>query len=72
MANMNKLRGKIVENGLSVEQLSEKIGIDRATLYRKIAQGGTNFTIKEAICIAKELNLTIEDIDAIFFNHSVA
>ena len=71
MANMNKLRGKIVENGLSVEILAERIGIDKTTFYRKIAQGGRTFTIKEANDIARELHLSMDDCVAIFFSLDV-
>lgn len=72
MANMNKLRGKVIENGMSIEQLAEQIGIDRATLYRKIAADGRTFTVKEADDIKRVLNLSVEDAFAIFFNHDVA
>lgn len=72
MANMNKLRGKVIENGMSIEQLAEQIGIDRATLYRKIASDGRTFTVKEADDIKRVLNLSVEDAFAIFFNHDVA
>ena len=34
MVNVNKLRGKIVENGMSVEKLAGAIGVDKATIYR--------------------------------------
>lgn len=72
MANMNKLRGKIIENGLSIEQLAGQIGIDRATLYRKIATDGRTFTVKEADDIKRVLNLSVEEAFTIFFNHDVA
>lgn len=72
MASMNKLRGKIIENGMTVEQLAEQIGIDRATLYRKIAADGRTFTVKEADAIKRALNLSVEEAFAIFFNHDVA
>ena len=54
--NINKLKGKIVENGINVEILAEMIGTDRSTLYRKL----NNFekvTIGEAVRIKKALNL---------------
>ena len=49
MVNINKLKGKIVENGLTIEKLADNIGIDRSTLYRKINNNGETFTIKEAV-----------------------
>ena len=53
MVNINKLKGKIVECELSVTELASRIGIDRATLYRKINSDGKNFTIEEADLISK-------------------
>ena len=46
--NVNKLKGKIVENGLNVSQLASYIGIDRTTLYRKLTSNGDTLTISEA------------------------
>ena len=72
MVNINKLKGKIVENGLNTEKLADNIGIDRSTLYRKINNNGETFTIREADLIVKELNLTAEEAKAIFFSQLVA
>lgn len=73
MVNINKLKRKIVENGLSIPELSSKIGINRATFYRKINTNcGENFTIKEANLISKALNLTCDEINSIFFSHYIA
>ncbi len=70
--NVNKLKGKIVENGLNVSQLATSIGIDKATLYRKLTSNGETITISEAERIAKTLNLSMEDVNAIFFDNFVA
>lgn len=72
MVNINKLKGKIIENGLTVETLADKIGIDRSTLYRRISSEGGDFSIKEADKIVSILGLTCEDANAIFFNQFVA
>ena len=66
MVNINKLKGKIVECELSVTDLARRIGIDRATLYRKINSDGKNFTIEEADLISKELMLTSEEVTQFF------
>jgi len=68
--NINKLRGKIVENGLTIGQLAERIGIDRATLYRKMKDG--SFTVKEAQSISRELSLSTQEVMDIFFTNFVA
>lgn len=72
MVNVNKLRGKIVERGMNVAELALKIGIDRATIYRKLNSDGKNFTIEEADLIAKELELSCAEANAIFFSQYVA
>ena len=61
-----KLRGKIVENGLKMETLADKIGVDKSTLYRKLKEG-EKFTIGDARKIKEALNLTNEEASEIFF-----
>lgn len=63
--NINKLRGKMVENGMKVSELAGILNMNPATLYRKLKSG--NFTIKEAQGIARTLNLDINDVSNIFF-----
>ncbi|OZV12278.1 phage repressor protein [Tissierella sp. P1] len=72
MVNVNKLKGKIVENGLNISELAKKIGLDRSTLYRKLNSDGETFTIKEANLIFRELKLTKVEAMEIFFNYHVA
>jgi len=68
--NINKLRGKIVENGYTVTSLAPKIGMDRATFYRKMKD--QSFTVREAVVISKVLDLNSDEIMAIFFTQFVA
>lgn len=72
MVNINKLKGKIVENGLTVEDLADKIGLNRSTLYRKINNDGETFSIKEANLICSALGLTGQEATEIFFSQYVA
>jgi len=72
MVNVNKLKGKIVECGMGIPEFAEKIGMDKATLYRKLNSGGRKFTIEEANIISKELNLSFEEVNTIFFDYNVA
>ncbi|RDU22181.1 helix-turn-helix domain-containing protein [Anaerosacchariphilus polymeriproducens] len=72
MVNINKLKGKIVEQGLTVERLANIINIDKSTLYRKISNSGETFTIKEADLICKALKLTFSEVNDIFFSQYVA
>ena len=66
MINANKLRGRVVENGLTMRALAARLGVNESTLYRKLQNSG--FTIHEAQEIAKILNLSAEDVVAIFFS----
>lgn len=66
MFDKNRFKAKMIETGNSVETLAPKIGINAATLYRKIAQA-TDFYRAEIEAIKAELRLTVEEVDAIFF-----
>ena len=72
MVNIDKLKAKIIENGITVEVLAEKLNMNRATLYRKIQGKGDSFKIKEADNIAKELKLSGKEASEIFFSQYVA
>jgi len=72
VVNINKLRGKIVECGLSVEYIAEQVGIDKSTLYRRLCGGGGAFTINEADKIASVLCLSARELNEIFFAQYVA
>lgn len=72
--NINKLRARFVENGLSTEDVARQMGIDRSTLYRKMRgrDGRTTLTISDAQKLAQILGLSPQDINDIFFGGNVA
>ena len=72
MVNVNKLKGKLVERGMNVEAVADLMGLDRATLYRRLANNGDTFTIGEADTISKILELTRNEVNEIFFAQYVA
>ena len=72
MVNINKLKGKIIENGLNVEQIAVIVGVDRSTMYRKMDESGKNMTIKDASILSKALNLSADEVNSIFFDETVA
>lgn len=65
---MNKveLEVMLLRNCMSVAELSEKIGCNRTTMYRKITSG--KFERSEIIKIRDILGLTDADMIRIFFN----
>lgn len=70
--NVNKLKGKIIENGLTVALLAEKMQIDKATLYRKLSNSGDTMLVRDANAIVDLLNLSANDALEIFFTQFVA
>lgn len=72
MVNIDKLRGKIVENRMTVESVAAATDIASSTLYRRINTGGGAFTIEEVTKIASVLALTADEVNEIFFNRFVA
>ncbi len=70
--NTPKFKALLVAQQLSIEDLATKIGVDKSTIYRKIASNGDNFTVGEAKRIAEILDLSAEDSAQIFFAQNVA
>lgn len=65
------LKAKMVENGMTQEQLSQRLGIDRSTLNRKL-KNIDSFTVGEAKLLRNVLNLSSNEAVDIFFSQNVA
>lgn len=61
-----KLKGKMVEKGFNVERLAKHMGVDRSSLYRKLADS-KKLTIGDALKIKDALGLTNDEARIIFF-----
>jgi hypothetical protein len=70
MLDIKKLKGKITENGKNVKTVSEEIGIDPGTFYRKM--NNNSFKISEADAIISVLGLSGSEAMSIFFADYVA
>lgn len=68
MLDILKLKGKIAENNLNITLLAKEIGMNRDTLYRRIANNGENLTLKDIKNISGVLKLNRDDIMEIFMN----
>ena len=66
MFNTNLFKAKIIENGISILELCNDLGICEATFYRKIARDG-DFSRSEIKRITAFLKLTPNERDNIFF-----
>lgn len=72
LVNVPMLRGKVIEKGLTLEKVADKIGIDKSTMSRKLGNLGEDFTIKQADDLVNLLGLTSSEATAIFFSQFVA
>lgn len=72
MVNAEMLREKIRMSGYTIQELSQKVGIDTSTFYRKIKAGEEGFSVGEARKISEILNLNREEVENIFFASHVA
>lgn len=63
--NMLKLKAKIVEKGINVETVADRIGVDRSSLYRKL-NNFEKITIGEAGKLKEVLDMTNEEASEIF------
>ena len=64
--NINKLKGKITENGYSIETLAPIMKMCVTSLRRKI-NGKSEFSISESLVVKDKLNLSNKDYIDIFF-----
>ena len=61
----NKLKARMIERGITAARLSEYMGINIATFYRKLKNN--YFTLKDASIMSQILELSNADIVDIFF-----
>lgn len=64
--NVNELKAECVRNGLTLENLAARIGVNPATLHRKVS-GETEFRRNELQIIKLTLKLDNRKFLAIFF-----
>lgn len=67
MVNIERLKTALKSRGVTIEQASERIGVNPATFYRRISQDGKNFTVAEVGMLVNLLGLDAKDMQAIFF-----
>lgn len=71
MFNEAKFRGKVAESKNTIRSVAQKMNIDMSTLYRKMS-GESDFTRAEIQTIVHILDLSPQDVQAIFFEEILA
>lgn len=71
VVNINKLRGKIAENGQTQKSCAKHIGLSEQSFTAKI-RGRAAFTVPEVFILAEFLQLSDQDIIEIFFTKKLA
>lgn len=66
--NSAKLRSIMVLHGDKVSDLAKLLNRTEQTIYNKLSEDGTEFTQGEIAKIKDRYHLTMEEVDAIFFN----
>ena len=66
MLNVNMLKGKLVERGITVSEIARKLNINQSTFYRKMKNN--SFRISETDVIVNELQLSASEVNSIFFS----
>ena len=66
MFDEREFRKRLISAGLSVKEIAKAIGINEATLYRKI-NGKSDFSRNEMSIIKSVLSLNQDDFESIFF-----
>lgn len=71
MLNVRKLKAARVESGISVREIADKIGLNPATVYRKMS-GESELTASELIKLKEILHLNTDSFCDIFFGIKLA
>ncbi len=69
--NISRLKETVILKNTTMESLAYDMGVDRSTLYRKLKKGSSGITLRDAMNIAKSLNLSEAETDSIFGGYHV-
>lgn len=69
--NVRKLKAKRVECKLRQKDLAKALGITEKAMCHKECSSTNKFKAKEMLILAKQMNLSYEEFDAIFFDNKL-
>ena len=67
MVKLESLKSRIDESGMTLTAIAQRLGMTRATLYKKI-NGTSEFKVSEIVLLCKAMHLTDRERDSIFFS----
>ena len=70
MFDEKQFRLKMISAGLSIKDITNAVGVNEATLYRKI-KGITDFTRNEMVVIRSVLHLNTSDFEKFFLRRNL-
>lgn len=70
MTNLDMLKSKINESGMTVTAIARKCDMSRETLYNRFKKKG-EFNASEIVALTNILHMSKEERDAIFFGEEV-
>jgi transcriptional regulator with XRE-family HTH domain len=68
---VNEFKAEVVRNGMTLEEVSKAIGINRSTMSRRLSDPG-EFTLSEIKRIKEALKLDGKQVLEIFFSQEVS
>lgn len=72
MVDVRKLKARVVEAGMTIPELANKMEMNPSTLYRKLKNNGEGLLVKDVDRIITIIDLPGGDINNIFFANHVA
>ena len=66
VVNMDRLKAKIADSGMTIPTLADKAKMKDYTLRRKLEGDGNNFTADEIVGLSKALRLKMSERNEIF------
>lgn len=72
MVDVRKLKARVVEAGMTIPELANRMEMNPSTLYRKLKNNGEGLLVKDVDRIITIIDLPGGDINNIFFANHVA
>ena len=69
--NVRLLKAKRVEAGLRQKDLADMLGITEKAMNKKECSSVNKFKADEMLAVVKALNLSLDEFNAIFFDHNL-